>query len=331
MTTDRAIQLLERTLTGTATPEERAALRAWEQADAANRRTAAQVRRAWAAARPAEDLPFELDVAGDFERVMARTKQPARVVPLQPRRTWLRIAAAVVFLALSVLALRLAFSSDPEWITARNDSATEVVDLTLPDGSVVYLRGGGAIAYPPAFDGATRPVRLEGEAFFEVAKNAAQPFTVTTDAVEVTVLGTAFNVRPPGDTRPVVSVREGKVRVAAAAFDATVVLTAGERADLLSDKQLLQKRADADGNTTAWQRGYLRFGDTPLRAVLADLSAHYDTPITAADDLLDCPLTGRYAGTTRLEDLLAMVAEAYDARVVRVDGGRFVIEGGRCQ
>lgn len=332
MTTDQAIRLVYRDLDGQLTAAERVVLRTWEQADPANRRAADDTRRAWQAARPAADLPFKLDIAGDFERVRARTTaRPAKVVPLRRSRSWLRIAAAIAFLAVSALALRLAFSSEPAWQTVANSSGSEVVDITLPDGSQVWLKGGSELAYPPTFDGATRSVRLVGEAFFEVAKDAAHPFIVETDALEVTVLGTAFNVRPPSDDHPAVTVREGKVRVAAEAFDETIIVTAGESVHLSADNQLLQKRADADGNATAWQRGYLRFTDTKLDAVLTDLSAHYATPIRADKALLNCTLTGRYASYTQLQDLLNMVAKAYGARVVREDGGRFVLKGGRCQ
>ena len=333
MTTDQALRLVYRDLDGRLTAAERTTLRAWEQADPANRRAAAAARQAWQAARPVEEPPFDLDVAADFERVRARTTaRPARVVSMRRRRSWLRIAAALAFLAISVLALRLAFSGDPEWVTVRNDGSGAVTELSLPDGSIVYLKGGGAIAYPPAFNGATRPVRLEGEAFFEVAENAAQPFTVRTDALEVTVLGTAFNVRPPEfDGGPVVTVREGKVRVAAETFDKTVVLTAGESAHLSAAEQLLQKRADADGNATAWQRGYFRFTDTRLGAIAAALSDHYDVPISVDPAIADCTLSGRYTTTTELFDLLQSISRAFDADLTREKGGAYRLRGGRCQ
>ena len=327
MTTDQAIRLVYLDLDGQLTDAEREALQAWERADPAHRRISADTRRAWQAARPAEDLPFALDVAGDFERVRARTRASSAPVVALRRRPWLRIAAAVALLAVSVFALRWGFGGVPEWQTARN-TAADPITVPLPDGSTVWLNAGAELAYPAAFGGATRTVRLDGEAFFEVEKDAAHPFVVATANLEVTVLGTAFNVRTG---RPAVSVREGRVRVAATTSTSTVVLAAGEGARLDAGTDALTKISDPDGNAAAWQRGYLRFADTPLRRVLADLSAHYATPVLADAALLDCTLSGRYGTATALPALLDGVAGAFGATVVRKTDGRYVLKGGSCQ
>ncbi|MFT3902494.1 MAG: DUF4974 domain-containing protein [Niabella sp.] len=69
------------------------------------------------------------------------------------------------------------------------------IKATLPDGTTVWLNAGSRLFYETDFNGATREVKLEGEAFFDVVKKAKQPFIVHVNDVAIKVLGTAFNVR----------------------------------------------------------------------------------------------------------------------------------------
>jgi ferric-dicitrate binding protein FerR (iron transport regulator) len=68
-------------------------------------------------------------------------------------------------------------------------------DITLPDGSIVYLHPGSRLVFPVTFEGDQRVVKLEGEAYFKVAKDASHPFVVMTEHFETTVLGTEFNIK----------------------------------------------------------------------------------------------------------------------------------------
>jgi transmembrane sensor len=86
--------------------------------------------------------------------------------------------------------------------------------IVLPDGSKVWLNAGSTLDYPKQFKGKTRAVQLQGEAYFEVAKNAKQPFIVHTKTFDIKVLGTGFNVRAyPGEDSAVTSLVHGSVEV----------------------------------------------------------------------------------------------------------------------
>ncbi|MFT4156238.1 FecR family protein [Parafilimonas sp.] len=86
--------------------------------------------------------------------------------------------------------------------------------IALPDGSAVILSAGSALDYSKNFNIKTRDVFLNGEAFFDVQHNASKPFVVHTGKVQVTVLGTAFNVKAiNGEKNITVTVRRGRVRV----------------------------------------------------------------------------------------------------------------------
>jgi transmembrane sensor len=84
----------------------------------------------------------------------------------------------------------------------------------LPDGTTVWLNAGSRLTYENDFTGATREVRLEGEAFFDVVKNPARPFIVHTTTIDIKVLGTAFNVKSyPEDKTVETTLYRGLVQV----------------------------------------------------------------------------------------------------------------------
>ncbi|WP_165963541.1 FecR family protein [Hymenobacter radiodurans] len=104
-------------------------------------------------------------------------------------------------------------SSANQWITHTNVSS-QVARLALVDGSTVLLQPSSTLRYPQQFTDAKREVFLQGEAFFNIARNPVKPFLVVTDKVVTTVLGTSFTVRAyPEQPQALVMVRTGKVRV----------------------------------------------------------------------------------------------------------------------
>ena len=95
--------------------------------------------------------------------------------------------------------------------------------LQLADGTAVWLNAGSRLQYPLAFNGNTRTVLLEGEAFFEVSANPSQPFIVKTAQETVRVLGTKFNITAyPDDEISRTTLAEGKVEVVIDTDEGTV-------------------------------------------------------------------------------------------------------------
>lgn len=140
------------------------------------------------------------------------------------RRSWLRVAAVVVPLSVLAGALWLTrkHSSDTAPLVAVTKTMTKKMAkapthddgvMTLPDGSVVVLIGDAEIAPAENFT-ENRHVKFSGEAFFSVVKNPERPFTVETDRLTVTVLGTEFNLKAyPGMEDTAVSLVSGRVEV----------------------------------------------------------------------------------------------------------------------
>lgn len=196
-----------------------------------------------------------------------------RVIP----HSWAAAASIVLLIAVGA-----GFWLRPTTLTA---SAGERLTATLPDGSAVDLNSGARLSYGRAFGGKMRTVRLTGEAFFDVAKDAQKPFVVETFNAAVTVLGTRFNVRAwPGDlTRETtVALEEGQVRLAAANAPArAVVLEPGQMSRVVGDDAPSAPAPVSIAQMLVWREGGFFFSDYPVGVILAEAERRFDVTIHA--------------------------------------------------
>jgi ferric-dicitrate binding protein FerR (iron transport regulator) len=218
------------------------------------------------------------------ERSAAPSRPPARIRPLR----WAAVAAAFVALATTALVL-----DGARWRTL-TASPGETVMRTLPDGSRVTLHAGSTLRHRPFRFRSERLVRLEGEAFLDVA-GSDRRFVVETFNADVIVTGTRFNVRAwPGDeaSETAVALVEGSVvvrsrRMVEASMTlqrsdpAEVAIVAGETARVASGGAVRADDAPAPGDAANWTGGGLSFRDRPLADVLRALERRYAVRIHA--------------------------------------------------
>lgn len=134
------------------------------------------------------------------------------------RRISLAISSLIIILIIgsfwlndSKPAAAIEKKAEQDPIVANNGSRSRSL---LPDGTTVWLNAGSRLHYENDFNGATREVRLEGEAFFDVIKQANRPFIVHTSGIDIKVLGTAFNVKSyPEDKTVETTLYRGAVQV----------------------------------------------------------------------------------------------------------------------
>ena len=165
-------------------------------------------------------------------------------------------------------------------------------DIVLEDGTHVYLNASSRLTYPLVFPADKRVVRLEGEAYFEIAKDARRPFFVETDRLKVQQYGTSFNLRNYRESPVEVVLIEGSVEVH----------TSGKH-HMLKPGQLASYNAQGDTlrvqdvNTalyTAWHTGQVTFNECPLRDIVKVLSQWYSIQIEFADGQIEQELfTGK--------------------------------------
>lgn len=190
------------------------------------------------------------------------------------------LAVAVVSLAW-LLVGRTSLDAYPSKMVQAFCPVGQTRDVTLPDGTKVLLNGGSSITYLERFAKDRRDVLLMGEANFKVTKDAARPFTVSTGDVDVTALGTEFNIKAYSDSHAVVAtLLEGLVKVA---YGIDVDDGTSSNTTLQPAQQLVFDRNErvADvknvnlNDITAWQRGELVFDNVTLYEILDELENRF--------------------------------------------------------
>lgn len=146
--------------------------------------------------------------------------------------------------------------------------------VVLPDGSKVWLNSASSLRYPTAFKGADRKVILQGQAYFEIAGNAARPFKVQANEMEVVVLGTRFDMMAYADEPTInATLLDGKIKVQ------DQILRPGQQAVLaLTGHQLTVKDADIN-KIMAWKNGLFVFNNMDLPTILREIARWYDVEI----------------------------------------------------
>lgn len=221
--------LMSRSLSGEASPEEEALLTEALQQSPALQQQYHVLKASWNALQKGEDLH---DTDAESKRI-SRILQLAKVQELLPvtdaghihhrRKRRRRIVFKVIMYA-GVTITAIVFTrglwqrknvevkeKPMQLVATQNGSRTKTL---LPDGTTVWLNAGSKIYFDNDFAGATREVKLEGEAYFDVTKNPSRPFIVHTGGINIRVLGTVFNVRSyPTDKTVETTLIHGLVQV----------------------------------------------------------------------------------------------------------------------
>lgn len=189
-------------------------------------------------------------------------------------------------------------------------------EVILPDGTHVMLNAASSLTYPVTFSGSNRLVKLTGEAYFEVAKDKAHPFKVSSGTQTVTVLGTHFNINAYGDETAVkTTLLEGSVAVAAGATETRIV--PGQQAILTSNGQLSKKDVDPD-REVAWKNGLFSFDGDDLKTIMRQVSRWYNVDITYSGTLPNERFYGEITRSSKLADVL---------RIMELNNIHFDIDG----
>lgn len=220
---------------------------------------------------------------------------------------------------------------EPDYVT----EIAEIREVILEDGSVVTL--GAKSQIKTEFSATRRQVTLiDGEAFFEVAKDANRPFFVAAQDTLVRVVGTKFDVKRSADIVHV-SVLEGVVEVmkpsnieqAITSADTSVidkqVLTAGERVSAARRVALPEARQVEQIQPGSWREGRLAYEDASLAEIVADLNRYYERPIRiASSDVGDLRSTLAFQ-TTEIDQVFDVMAAIHPINVEKPASGEIVL------
>lgn len=151
--------------------------------------------------------------------------------------------------------------------------------LTLSDGTKVWLNAASSISFPVQFKGEERRVKIKGEAYFEVAKNAAKPFKVTVDNMEVKVLGTHFNINAYKDAATInTTLLEGAVQVRDLSTGTAKNIAPGQQAKLYPTDKIKIAPVNTD-LAIAWKNGLFQFEKADLHTLLNEVARWYNIQV----------------------------------------------------
>lgn len=152
--------------------------------------------------------------------------------------------------------------------------------VTLADGTTVWLQAGSSLRMPEGFSSEKRDVFLQGEAFFDVVKNTESPFSVSTKYMNVEVLGTAFDVKVDEACKKVETVLvRGKVALLDREWNRIMDMSPGEKVTYKSvDNEYTTESVDVNVHAI-WRLGQLVFENVTLREIVNQLSAKFNVNI----------------------------------------------------
>jgi len=244
----------------------------------------------------------------------------------QPLRLWVRCvrqAAAVLLIAAAGAWLWHIAAPRPD----APDNIVTVAEgqraqLTLSDGTRVWLNSGSTMHYPASFGSDRRTVRLDGEGYFEVARNEQAPFVVETSKADVEVLGTKFNVEAyASGPRFETALIEGSVRVRSAGGGNSVVLAPHQKAVLT--ERGFEVRAFSDLNPYLWRSGIIYFRNASFGEIVGKLAQYYDVEIVVRNrELLKRNYTGKFCQIDGLNYALEVLQRDVDFTVQRDEENR---------
>lgn len=181
--------------------------------------------------------------------------------------------------------------------------------LVLSDGTKVWLNADSKMKYPVSFGKDKREVSLHGEGYFEVAKDSTRPFIVSTDKMDVKVLGTTFDVNTYEDEgKSFVVLVEGLVEVSAGKGESRII-TPGHMAEVnMYDTQakIQISKCDAE-HYIAWKNGNFSFRNASLTEILKRVSRYYDVTVIREQVFEEEYYTGDVSSDVSLESLLAVI------------------------
>lgn len=290
-------ELLYKFFTGAATLEEKEAIMHWMESDPANKQFFLKERKLYNAVL----------LHGEDKQVQQQAGRQQYFLRRGVAR-FLRVAAMIV----------VAFGLGYFWQSERTEGpiamqtisvpAGQCVNVTLPDGSNIWLNAQTTIQYPVSFNKENRQVKLDGEAFFDVAKDSKRPFIVNTKECSVEVLGTKFNIDAYSSRDKFETVlMEGSVKVSML-NDPTQAISLKPNNKVYRSNGKLMTQKVSNYERYRWKEGLICFIDEPFKVVMEDFEKFYGLTIVVNNQKVTQYLyTGKFKQTDGVDYALSLL------------------------
>lgn len=194
--------------------------------------------------------------------------------------------------------------------------------ITLPDGTQVWLNALSSLRFPTVFNGNNRTVELTGEAYFEVQQQAAKPFIVHVGGMQIDVLGTSFNVMAYPDEKQIqTTLIEGAVKVSAKGQ--AKMLQPGQQSQLEKDGKLNVLATTDVESVIAWKNGYFKYNQADLQTVMRQLARWYDVDVNFDGPIPDFRFVGELKRKASLSTNLKILS--YSQVNFKMDGNTITV------
>ncbi|MEK6481792.1 FecR domain-containing protein [Catalinimonas sp. 4WD22] len=320
-------RLIIRHLSGHTDPEEEQQLKEWIRASDANQHEYLELKQAWDLGG-VERLPKPDQV---YARIDARISEPP-IFSLS-KRAYLA-AAMISLLLLSGYLLWIYtpfFNESKQWQLVQTQIGGQQ-QLRLPDGTVIYLNTESSLKFPQSFNGDERRVILNGEAFFDVARDTLKPFIIELPEGKIRVLGTSFNVKAYAkDSKMETTVSTGKVAfLYPGEQEQAALIQPNEKLSYSKTDKSISKETTEVEQSLAWMENKIVFQASTLQEIAGVLEHYFDIEVEFENEQLQvCSMTGTFSKDSYREILntLAMT----NAFGFREDGKRVILYGEGCQ
>ena len=199
-------------------------------------------------------------------------------------------------------------------------------EITLSDGTHIWLNSGSQLSYPTEFQKESREVYLSGEAFFDVQPDPGKPFYVVTRDIKIKVLGTSFNVSSYTEDNTIQTVLvKGKVSAGKNnLFAKTIELVPGERMTYQKMEENIVKDQVDVRLYDSWIKGYLIFDNIPITDVYKKLERYYNLKINAEDGLEKITFSGKLDLKENIKEVLDNISFASSVKVLENNGSYLI-------
>lgn len=192
--------------------------------------------------------------------------------------------------------------------------------VSLPDGTRIWLNASSSLRYPTAFTGKERRVELLGEAYFEVAENKNMPFKVISNNQVVEVLGTNFNINAyPEEETIKTTLLQGSVNVQIG--NNSAVLQPGQQA--LVGQAIQVKSVDLQ-ESIAWKNGRTQFSNADIQNIMRMLSRWYDVDVDYQGKIVNTDFGGSISRSKNISEILKLLELTGDVHF-KIEGRRVIV------
>lgn len=334
--------LMAKHLAGETDAAEQEEFSVWLRQSASHTQMVDEIHTTWDSINSMKEMN-QFNVNNGWEKLHSRITASGGVQPVKRKETarnresffrmpLLRAAAAVallVMLGAGTFGIITLIQKGLQ-MTVVSSGTNDQTQITLPDGSRVFLNAGTKLTYARNFNLRSREVRLTGEAYFDVRHNADKPFIIYTGKAGIKVLGTSFNVQAFKSSGKVeVFVESGSVQL----FETenagnTVIIEPGFVGSM--ENSIVEKQKNTDENYMAWKTRRLIFNNTELEKVASGIQDVFKVKVIFEDPAMARCKIGSNFENESLENVLEAICTIYNWKWER-KGDRVILSGSGCQ